>query len=248
MRRRDELLTIVARPRERGWRASPFSYGIKASRALFSELAHRSRSAVMLDKKAAAGSGHVGASAPGRCAHPAQPRCSEPPPHQRRAHKLTFRTHNFIDAKKRSTASASPPVSSCRRRKLARSACEPTTRGATTAPFSRSISLCAFENKVLRPGRRACPALPRQPHRGAALDAELAREAFAFFRPENLGVDDAAREIRLSELLNSYPEDFVPAHGANMVDDANCTLGLPLPVDDTVRFTHDDWTMVQQPH
>lgn len=125
-------------------------------------------------------------------------------------------------------------------------------------------SLYAFENDIIRPFTRAigeprvhfalncsalaCPALPRQPFRAATLDADLARETRAFFsRPENLRVDDAAREIWLSELLNFYPEDFVPAHGSSLIDYVNRALGLSLPLDYAVRFTPYDWTVAHRP-
>jgi hypothetical protein len=126
-----------------------------------------------------------------------------------------------------------------------------------------AMSLYAFENDVIRPftraigeprvhfalncSARACPALPRQPFRAATLDAELARETLAFFsRPENLRVDDAAREIWLSELMSFYPEDFVPAHGMSLVDYVNRALGLSLPLDYTILFTPYDWTVAHQ--
>jgi hypothetical protein len=126
-----------------------------------------------------------------------------------------------------------------------------------------AMSLYAFENDVIRPFTRAigeprvhfalncsalaCPVLPRQPFRAATLDADLARETLAFFaRPQNLRVDDVAREIWLSELLSFYPEDFVPAHGASLVDYVNRTLGLSLPLDFAVRFTPYDWTVASQ--
>lgn len=125
-------------------------------------------------------------------------------------------------------------------------------------------SLYAFENDIIRPFTRdigeprvhfalncsavACPALPRQPFRAATLDAELARETLAFFsRPENLRVDDAAREIWLSELLSFYREDFVPAHGSSLIDYVSRTLGLSLPLDYAVRFTPYDWTVAHRP-
>lgn len=127
-----------------------------------------------------------------------------------------------------------------------------------------AMSLYTFENDVIRPftraigeprvhfalncSARACPTLPRQPFHAATLDAELARETLAFFaRPENLRVDAAAREVWLSELLNFYPEDFVPAHGASLIDYVNRTLGLSLPSDYAVRFTPYDWTVAHQP-
>ena len=127
----------------------------------------------------------------------------------------------------------------------------------------QALSLYAFENDVIRPftraigeprvhfalncSARACPALPRQPFHAATLDAELMRETRAFFsRPENLRVDDATREVWLSELLSFYPEDFVPAHGASLLDYVNRALGLSLPLDYTVRFTPYDWTVAHQ--
>jgi hypothetical protein len=127
----------------------------------------------------------------------------------------------------------------------------------------QALSLYAFENDVIRPFTRAigeprvhfalncsalaCPALPRQPFRAATLDADLARETLSFFaRPQNLRVDDAAREVWLSELLSFYPEDFVPAHGASLVDYVNRTLGISLPLDYTLRFTPYDWTVAHQ--
>ena len=126
-----------------------------------------------------------------------------------------------------------------------------------------ALSLYAFENDVIRPftraigeprvhfalncSARACPALPRQPFHAATLDAELMRETRAFFsRPENLRVDDATREVWLSELLSFYPEDFVPAHGSNLIDYVNRALGLSLPLDYSVRFTPYDWTVAHQ--
>jgi Protein of unknown function, DUF547 len=127
----------------------------------------------------------------------------------------------------------------------------------------QALSLYAFENDVIRPftraigeprihfalncSARACPALPRQPFRAASLDADLARETLAFFsRPENLRVDDAAREVWLSELMSFYPEDFVPAHGTSLIDYVNRTLGLSLALDYTVRFTPYDWNVAHQ--
>jgi hypothetical protein len=126
-----------------------------------------------------------------------------------------------------------------------------------------AMSLYAFENDVIRPftraigeprvhfalncSARACPALPRQPFHAATLEAELARETQAFFaRPENLRVDAAAREVWLSELLNFYPEDFVPAHGASLIDYVNRTLDLSLPQAWRLRFTPYDWTVAHQ--
>jgi hypothetical protein len=90
----------------------------------------------------------------------------------------------------------------------------------------------------------ACPVLPRVPFTAAALDAELARETRAFFvRPENFRVDTAARTVWLSELLNFYPEDFVPLMATSLLEYANRYAPQPAPLDYTVRFTPYDWTV-----
>jgi hypothetical protein len=121
-------------------------------------------------------------------------------------------------------------------------------------------SLYSFENDVIRPFTRAtgeprvhfalncsavaCPALPRTPFTAAALQQQLARESAAFFaRPENFRIDHAARTVWLSEILKFYTEDFVPAHGRNLIEFANRHVATPAPLDYSVRFTPYDWTV-----
>lgn len=124
----------------------------------------------------------------------------------------------------------------------------------------RPLSLLAFENNVIRPftrsigeprihfalncSARSCPRLPRVPFSAAELDAQLEREARAFFaRPENFRVDAATRSVWLSEILDFYPEDFVPAHGRNLIEFVNRYVTRPVPTDYSVRFTPYDWTL-----
>ena len=124
----------------------------------------------------------------------------------------------------------------------------------------QSLSLYAFENDVIRPftrrineprvhfalncSARACPVLPRRPFSAATLDAELETETRAFFaRPENFRIDESTRSVWLSEILNFYPEDFVPAHGANLIAFANRYVKTPADTNYTVRFTPYDWTV-----
>ena len=124
----------------------------------------------------------------------------------------------------------------------------------------RRMSLRSFENDVIRPYARrrgdprihfalncsalSCPTLPRAPFTGEALDAELERETRAFFaRPENFRVDTATGTVWLSELLDFYPEDFVPQPAASLVDYANRYVAQPAPPDFKVRFTPYDWTI-----
>ena len=124
----------------------------------------------------------------------------------------------------------------------------------------QALSLYSFENDVIRPFTRAigeprvhfalncsalsCPVLPRAAFTAAGLDAELAREAQAFFaRRENFRIDPAARTVWLNEILKFYTEDFVPAHGTNLVAYANRHAPHAAPLDYEVRFTPYDWTV-----
>ena len=121
-------------------------------------------------------------------------------------------------------------------------------------------SLYSFENDLIRPftrrigeprvhfalncSARACPALPRVPFTATALQEQLARETTAFFaRPENHRVDHATRTVWLSEVLRFYTEDFVPAHGENLIAYTNRHVTDPVPLDYRVRFTPYDWTV-----
>ena len=123
-----------------------------------------------------------------------------------------------------------------------------------------SMSLYAFENDVIRPYTRAigeprvhfalncsavaCPVLPQLPFTATGLDAELEHESRAFFaRPQNFRIDAATRSVWLSEILSFYSEDFVPAHGRNLVDFANRYAPVAAPLDYAVRFTPYDWTV-----
>ncbi len=125
---------------------------------------------------------------------------------------------------------------------------------------ARPMSLYAFENDVIRPLARAmgrpevhfalncsalsCPVLPRVPFAGQGLAGQLRREAKAFFaRPENFRIDAGGRTVWLSELLKFYPEDFVPAHGRNLIEYANRHAPQAAPIDYAVRFTPYDWTV-----
>ena len=121
-------------------------------------------------------------------------------------------------------------------------------------------SLYSFENDLIRPYTRgigeprvhfalncsavACPTLPRTPFTATALQEQLARETAGFFaRPENHRVDHAARTVWLSEILKFYTEDFVPAHGQNLIAYTNRFVTEPVPLDYRVRFTPYDWTV-----
>lgn len=124
-------------------------------------------------------------------------------------------------------------------------------------------SLYNFENEVIRPYTRrlgeprvhfalncsalACPRLPRTPFTGADLPQQLERESRAFFaRPDNFRVDHSGRTVWLSEILDFYPEDFVPTHGVNLIDYANRFVAEPAPLDYRIRYTPYDWTVANR--
>jgi hypothetical protein len=122
------------------------------------------------------------------------------------------------------------------------------------------LSLRSFENDVIRPyalrskdprihfalncSALACPVLPRTPFTAAGLDAELERETRAFFaRPANFRVDSTTSTLWLSELLDFYPEDFVPAVSPSLLAYANRYAPQPAPPGYQTRFTPYDWTI-----
>lgn len=124
----------------------------------------------------------------------------------------------------------------------------------------KAMSLYAFENDVIRPFARqrgdprvhfalncsavSCPVLPQRPFMPGAIDTELEREARAFFaRRENFRIDPVTRTVWLSSILEFYTEDFVPAHGTNLIAYANRYAPVQAPVDYAVRFTPYDWTV-----
>lgn len=129
----------------------------------------------------------------------------------------------------------------------------------------QSLSLYGYENDVIRPytrerrdprihfalncSARACPTLPRTPFTAPALERELQSETIAFFaRPENYRVDHQTQTVWLSELLNFYPEDFVPDAAPSLVAYAARYAGLSSghaapPSSYSVRFVPYDWTV-----
>ena len=129
----------------------------------------------------------------------------------------------------------------------------------------QSLSLYSYENDIIRPYARArrdprihfalncsarsCPTLPRTPFMAETLERDLENETIAFFaRPENYRVDDATQTVWLSELLNFYPEDFVPHAAPSLAAYAARYAALspgktPPPSSYATRFTPYDWTI-----
>ena len=121
------------------------------------------------------------------------------------------------------------------------------------------ISLYDYENRIIRPlgeprvhfalncSAVSCPVLPRKPFTADGLDAELERETRAFFaRRENFRIDPALRRVYLSELLAFFPEDFVPAHAASLLEYANRYAPQGAPESFEARFTPYDWTIANR--
>ncbi len=121
------------------------------------------------------------------------------------------------------------------------------------------LSLYAYENDVIRSlgDERVhfalncmvvgCPRLPRAPFDAATLEAALERETrFFFAEPRNLEVDPARRAVRMSEILDFYPEDFL-ARSPSLVAYVNRYRSPPIPADYRVEFIPYDWTINRQP-
>lgn len=129
----------------------------------------------------------------------------------------------------------------------------------------KSLSLYSYENDIIRPYARArrdprihfalncsarsCPTLPRTPFVAETLERDLENETIAFFaRLENYRVDDASQTVWLSELLDFYPEDFVPDAAPSLADYAARYAALPQgktppPSSYRIRFAPYDWTI-----
>lgn len=120
------------------------------------------------------------------------------------------------------------------------------------------ITLYAYENTVIRPlgdprihvalncMAVSCPRLPREPFRAETLDQQLDREARRFFNEErNVEVDPAAKVVRLSEILDFYPDDFL-LKSPSLIAYVNQYREVKIPADYAVRFFSYDWTINRQ--
>ena len=121
------------------------------------------------------------------------------------------------------------------------------------------ISLYDYENKVIRALGDArihvalncmsvsCPRLPREPFAAARLNEQLEREATFFFNESrNVQVDDARRQLRLSEILDFFPADFL-ASAPSLTAYVNRYRASQVPESYTVVFIPYDWTINRQP-
>ena len=123
----------------------------------------------------------------------------------------------------------------------------------------QDISLYDYENQVIRPlGEErihfalncmavSCPRLPQEPFSAANLEQQLARETRLFFaEARHFAVDDQARTVRLSEIFQFYPADFL-ARAPSLAQYAARQSGRAVPDDYAVSFTPYDWTINRQP-
>jgi hypothetical protein len=119
----------------------------------------------------------------------------------------------------------------------------------------REISLQAYENEVIRPlgdervhfalncMAASCPRLPQHPFTADGLDGELDAAARLFFaEPRNFAVDPTKRELRLSEILSFYTEDFL-ARSPSLPAYVNRWRADKVPEDFRVAFYPYDWTI-----
>ena len=125
----------------------------------------------------------------------------------------------------------------------------------------KKTSLYDYEKDVIRPlGEprvhfalncmvRACPRLPREAFRVATLDAQLESAAREFFaKPLHLRVIDRDREVRVSEILDFYTEDFAPSgRPQDLLPYINRYREVAVPLDFRVRYIPYDWTLNGQP-
>ncbi len=122
----------------------------------------------------------------------------------------------------------------------------------------KSMSLYGYENDVIRKlgdervhfalncMSTGCPQLPQEAFFAERLDAQLDRESRRFFADSrHLQRDDAARKVRLSEILKFYTEDFLK-RSPDLIAYVNRYLPEKIPGDYQVEFIDYDWTVKAQ--
>jgi len=122
----------------------------------------------------------------------------------------------------------------------------------------RKESLYTFEKRIRDTGEErvhfalncmsvSCPRLPREPFRGAELQAQLDRLAREFFAsPSNLQVDADARTLRVSSILKFYRDEFERSAGG-LIPYVNRYSDAAIPADYRVAFLPYDWTINRTP-
>lgn len=121
------------------------------------------------------------------------------------------------------------------------------------------VSLYEYENEWIRPLGdprlhfalnclvRSCPRLPQEVFRPDTLDSALERATVEFLNDErHVSVDDQARVIRLSAILDWYEEDFL-VEAASLIDYVQRYRQELLPEGYEVEFLPYDWTRNDAP-
>ena len=121
------------------------------------------------------------------------------------------------------------------------------------------ISLVDYENKVIRAlgdprihvalncMSVGCPRLPREPFVAEKLNEQLDREARLFYNEaRNVEVNESAKLLRLSEILDFYTADFL-AKAPSLAAYVNRYLRAPVPENYAIEFIPYDWTVNRQP-
>ncbi len=123
----------------------------------------------------------------------------------------------------------------------------------------RTMTLYTYENEVIRrlgdPRIHfaincmsvGCPQLPREPFDAATVQQQLERETRRFFADtKHLQVDPVTQEVRVSEILKFFTEDFL-AVAPSLIHYINRYVERPIPTHYRLSFIPYDWTIHQQP-
>lgn len=122
-----------------------------------------------------------------------------------------------------------------------------------------SMSLYAYENDIIRKQGEervhfalncmsgGCPRLPRTPFFAKGLRAELEKQAFIFFNEaRNVEVDASAKQVKISQILEFYTEDFLKKK-PTLAAYINQYRKEKVPEDFEVEFIPYDWRINAQP-
>jgi len=122
-------------------------------------------------------------------------------------------------------------------------------------------NLYDYENKVIRPLDeprmhfvlncmvRDCPRLPQQVFRSETMEQQLAAATSEFLNSEkHVQIDDEAKRIRVSAIMDFYTKDFVASgKRRDLPQYINRYRSEPLPDGFKVEYLTYDWTINQQP-
>ena len=92
----------------------------------------------------------------------------------------------------------------------------------------------------------SAPRLSRKPYKAELLDQQLDIETRYFFiEHRNVKVDEEARTVYLSPILERYQDDFL-TQAPSLVAYVNKYRAAPIPSDYKVKFFPHDWTVSQK--